>query len=223
MVSIEPRNLEFPFDKIIHPNGSKITIIKHIKIRNTGTTKARYGFQIIEKLPQFEVVQSKLGSLFPGEYAELMVKFTPDSWDMKQVVIYVKDTKDRRLYPVNITGIFYLTAFPSLINFIRPKNMDFGHVMLYEPKQLAFSLSNNLPLNLNFSLSIVEESPPNYFAIDPQSGVIPANETININIIFVPLTLCRAQMKAILNVSSYGFCPVEFLVYGIGNLLSSKR
>jgi hypothetical protein len=65
----------------------------------------------------------------------------------------------------------------------------------------------------------LEEIPPNYFTIEPLAGKLPRNSSIETTVNFVPLTLCRAQIKLQLIISQYGFKPVEFNYYGVGSLI----
>jgi hypothetical protein len=107
MVSIEPSALEFPFHSIFDGEGesSKLVYTKMIKIRNTTMSKARFGLQFATLQTDFEIVHHKSGGVFPGEYETVEVKFTPRSWDTKQYIFYVRQSKDDRLIPVYVTGI----------------------------------------------------------------------------------------------------------------------
>lgn len=105
MVSIEPSNLDFPFNAIYsQTNPSKIVFTKIIKLRNIRVEKTRFEIQLVEKQDDFEIVQKKSGSVFPGEYEPVYVTFTPKTWDVKQTVFYVKDSITSKLSPVYITG-----------------------------------------------------------------------------------------------------------------------
>jgi hypothetical protein len=102
MISIEPQNLEFPFDTISKDIKS-IVFTKTIKIRNTTTQKARFGIQFAQS--DFEITHQRSGGVFPGEFETVTVCFEPTSWQLKQTVFYVKGSSSDTMIPVYITGI----------------------------------------------------------------------------------------------------------------------
>jgi hypothetical protein len=166
MISIEPNNLEFPFNAIQeNEESAKLIHTKTIKIRNTTVEKARFGITFASIQKDFEIVHQKSGGVFPGEYEVVKVSFTPKSWEMKQTVFYVKGSGGEAMIPV------YITAFPSIMNLTIPRKVNFGHTTVYQSKQKSFTVKNDIPVDFDFQIHTKTELPPNYFSICPSKGL----------------------------------------------------
>ncbi|KAJ3313881.1 Cilia- and flagella-associated protein 221 [Boothiomyces sp. JEL0838] len=215
MVSIEPSTLLFPFDEI-STDSQPIEFTKIIKLRNVGVSKTRFGIHILEQ-SEFTVIQQKTGAIYPGEFEIIKVKFSPKSWSVSQGKIYVNASKQGDMMPVT------LKAFPVLSKIDIPKSIDFGPCLIYEPQVKKISLFNDLSIDFEYTITIDEELPPNYFTISPQKGILTKMETKEISIIFSPLTLCQAQMQFTINISQEEFTPVSCRLYGTGDLTLPER
>lgn len=213
LFSVEPNTLDFPFNEINPEDDySKITYTKTIKLRNTSGEKCRFSIHILQEQTDFKILQVKVGAVFPGKYEKVIIHFSPKIWKISQAIFYVKASKSQDLIPVTIT------AFPHLGKLRIPKGIDFGHAVLYEPKEKILTIENDIPVDFQFDISLSRELPPNYFYVSPMRGVIRGLEKLNISISFIPLTLCQAQMYLIFRTSEYNFKPFKCLVFGSGIL-----
>ncbi|KAJ3318704.1 mannose-1-phosphate guanyltransferase [Boothiomyces sp. JEL0866] len=214
MVSIEPSTLLFPFDEI-DTEDQPVEYTKVIKLRNVGVAKTRFGIHILEH-SEFTVIQQKTGAIFPGEFEIIKVKFSPKSWSVYQGKFYVNGSKQGEMIPVTLKDI--------------PKSIEFGSCLIYEPQVKKISIFNDLPIDFEYSITIDEELPPNYFSISPQkgirnliTGILRRMETREVSITFAPLTLCQAQMQMTLEISQEEFTPVSCRLYGTGDLTLPER
>jgi hypothetical protein len=106
MVSIEPKNLDIPFNLVnSEDTNSKVVVTRYIKVRNTGLSVTRFGFRVLQHMPEFQIRQSMRGKLFPGEYEEIRVDFTPFDWTPKSMTIYIREGTETELIPVSVMGI----------------------------------------------------------------------------------------------------------------------
>ncbi|KAI8897576.1 hypothetical protein BC833DRAFT_593193 [Globomyces pollinis-pini] len=210
MISIEPESVSFPFNTISTEGSSpQISFTKTIKLRNTSVEKIRFAVYIFEEF-DFSIIQKKTGPLFPGEYEVLQVQFSPKSWSVKEGTFYVKSSNIDQMIPITIN------AYPVIQNLKIPRLIDFGRVTVYEPQSRIISIFNDIPVDFEFNILTKKELPPNYFRITPMKGTLPKLQTITIEITFLPLTLCQANLEFTLNVSQYLFTPIQCSVFGIG-------
>ena len=85
------------------------------------------------------------------------------------------------------------------------------------------SLSCSIPVNFSYEIKIVKAHP--FFKVEPRLGIIPANGTIDVKIIFSPMTLGRCTLKLMLLVGQYGFVPLdcEVSAMAVSGLIESRE
>ena len=191
LFSIEPNTIEFPFNEINPENDyTKITFTKMLKLRNTSGEKCRFSIHILQEQSDFKILQQKVGAVFPGKFEKVIIQFSPKLWKVSQATFYVKASKSPDMIPVTITGkscleitffgvsnlsdtpryLLLQLAFPHLSKLKIPKGIDFGHAVLYEPKERILTIENDIPVDFQFDINLNRELPPNYFYVSPMRG-----------------------------------------------------
>ncbi|KAJ3301666.1 Cilia- and flagella-associated protein 221 [Kappamyces sp. JEL0829] len=212
MFSIEPSTIEFPFHAINGENqpGANVVFTRSVKLRNTGSEKCRFSVHVLQE-QEFQITQHKAGAVFPGKFETVSVQFIPMLWKVSKGVFYVRTSQSDEMVPVTIT------AYPFVAVKI-PKSIDFGKAVLYQPKQKTITITNDIPVDFDFAVSLHRELPPNYFSITPMSGTLHGLETLRLSIYFMPLTLCQAQLEFSFRTSQEKFEPLRCLVFGSGEI-----
>ena len=78
---------------------------------------------------------------------------------------------------------------------------------------------------MNFSYEIKVLHPHPYFRVEPRLGIIPANGSVDVKIIFSPMTLGRCTIKLRLLIGQHGFTPLECEVsaMAVSGLIESRE
>jgi hypothetical protein len=88
-----------------------------------------------------------------------------------------------------------------------------------------YPITNSVPLNFEFQFLYQKES--HEISINPLEGVIPANETLTVEITFMPTSKCTSTAEVFLQIQQFDFQPIPIRIIGSGiqkvTLNQSKR
>ena len=85
------------------------------------------------------------------------------------------------------------------------------------------SLSCSIPVNFSYEIKVLQPHP--YFRVEPRLGIIPANGSVDVQILFSPMTLGRCTIKLRLLIGQYGFTPLdcEVSAMAVSGLIESRE
>ena len=199
-VDSSPHGFE-SFPAIVHfsgwTTGREFVQIVHVK----NASKKSIRFQIYPPTSaEFSIQYEKLGSLAPGMAQKIVITFVASEYKYHYDCFSFLGENDASL-------IVPLHAYPITNKVYFPKLMDFGKIPLCEPAVRKLSLSCSIPVNFSFEVKVLQGHP--YFHIEPRLGIIPANGSIDVKIVFSPMTLGRCTTKLRVLVGQYGFTPLD--------------
>ena len=189
------------FPAIVHfsgwTTGKEFVQVVHIK----NASKKSIRFQIYPPTStEFSIQYEKVGSLAPGMAQKVIVTFVATEYKYHYDCFSFMGENDASL-------IVPLHAYPITNKVYFPKLLDFGKIPLCEPAVRKLSLSCSIPVNFSFEVKILQGHP--YFQVEPRLGIIPANGSIDVKIVFSPMTLGRCTTKLRVLVGQYGFTPLD--------------
>lgn len=185
-----------------------------VSVVNTSATAQRlYVYQPSD--PAFKTEYQKSGSLAPGMSQKIKIKFTPKEY--KYYHDYLRIQTEGGLYI-----LIPLHAYPVLNKLDFPRTVVFSEAPLCEPQIRLITLQCSIPVDFTFDIEVLRPHP--YFEVTPTSGVIPANGSITVKIVFTPLTLGSCTLSIRLHIGQYGWVPMDCDISGIGvsGLLESR-
>ena len=164
----------------------------------------------------FKTEYIKQGSLAPGMSQKITIKFRPTEYKYYHDYVRIQTDGSRFI-------LIPLHAYPVLNKLEFPRSLPFGATPLCEPKTKVVTLHCSIPVDFSFDLEVVKPHP--YYKVEPVSGIIPANGSIDINITFTPITLGSCVLMMLLHVGQYGWIPMECEVsaQAVSGLLESRQ
>lgn len=201
---------------IVHFGGFVVgkTTSHTISVVNTSPTAQRlYVYTPSEECFKAEYLKS--GSLAPGMEQKITIKFTPKEY--KYYHDHLRIQTEGSLFI-----LVPLHAYPVLNKLDFPRTIAFGEAPLCEPQTRLITLRASIPVDFTFEIEVNRPHP--YFHISPNEGVIPANGSIQIKVVFTPVTLGSCELGLRLHIGQYGWEPMDCGVSGIGvsGLLESR-
>ena len=201
---------------IVHFSGFVVgkTTSHTISVVNTSPTAQRlYVYTPSEDCFKAEYLKS--GSLAPGMEQKITIKFTPKEY--KYYHDHLRIQTEGSLFI-----LVPLHAYPVLNKLDFPRTVAFGEAPLCEPQTRLITLRASIPVDFTFEIEVNRPHP--YFHISPVEGIIPANGSVQIKVVFTPVTLGSCNMGLRLHIGQYGWEPMDCDVSGIGvsGLLESR-
>ncbi len=90
-------------------------------------------------------------------------------------------------------------AYPVVAKINCPPNLDFGMVPIGQELEKSFSFSCDVPIQFEYKLACLDAN--NDFTISPMLGIIPAEGSVHVRVLFRPTRLYTSLQKV---------CPRQF-------------
>jgi hypothetical protein len=84
-------------------------------------------------------------------------------------------------------------AYPVVANINCPSTLDFGMVPIGQELEKSFSFSCDVPIQFEYKLSSLDAN--NDFTIAPMLGIIPAEGSVQVSVLFRPTRLYTSLQK----------------------------
>jgi hypothetical protein len=184
----------------IHKEHSQV-----LRILNISVSSMRLAV-IAPSTPYFQITFDKKGLLAPGMSEDITVTFTPHEWRYyyDTVKIFCGESAENLVVPIH--------AYPSANDINLPRIVDFGKVAIGSTKTKTIPLSCKIPIQFEYDVTVVEAHPD--FVVDPLSGMIPADGTVEIVVSFAPTRHRTARAELRFNIAQFGFEPVMVSIVG---------
>ena len=174
-----------------------------VKITNTSTRSQRLHILHPKPTSPFQITfRRRLGTLAPGITQEIEVHYTPRDY---------KYVSGRILVHSSINFLVPIHAYPTIVKPRIPRVIELGNCPVGERVERSYYLESKTPVQFEFKIST---SPCAYFRVEPRKGVIPPRGRAEFTVSYAPTRLITSQMKLRLEVSQFGFKPIESTVVG---------
>ncbi|XP_069791351.1 cilia- and flagella-associated protein 221 isoform X3 [Narcine bancroftii] len=154
----------------------------------------------------FQIKYTKKSHLVPGMSFIVTVDFCPNElrYYYDSIRIHCKED-ETLLVPIHAYPVANVVDFPT--------HLTINDVPLGQSKDIIIPLRCTCPIDFEFRLNFLQLH--HAFKIQPTSGIIPANEQIDIVITYTPSDRATAQIKVQLIISEFNSKPYICTVNGI--------
>ncbi|XP_051883281.1 cilia- and flagella-associated protein 221 [Pristis pectinata] len=154
----------------------------------------------------FQIKYTKKNHLVPGMSFIVSVDFCPNEWRYYYDSVRIHCKEDETLLiPIHAYPVANVVDFPAHLNI--------NDVPLGQSKDIIIPLRCSCPVDFEFQLNCPQLH--HAFKIQPTSGIIPANEQIDIVVTYTPSDRATAQSKVQLIISEFNSKPYICTITGI--------
>uniref|UniRef100_A0A0G4IDG3 Abnormal spindle-like microcephaly-associated protein ASH domain-containing protein n=1 Tax=Chromera velia CCMP2878 TaxID=1169474 RepID=A0A0G4IDG3_9ALVE len=178
--------------------------VQSVYVRNKSTSTQRVTV-IPPTTPFFSTKLDKKGRLAPGMAERIDIVFNPTElrYYYDQIRIHC-ESRDKLLIPLH--------GFPANNAISLPRFVDMGVVKMGETKTVFVPLQSRTQVDFEFQIMLTQEHAD--ILVSPLAGVIPANDTTNIEVSFCPSEYGTAVAEVQVDLAQFGFEPVTVGVMG---------
>ena len=105
-----------------------------------------------------------------------------------------------------------LHGYPVVADVQLPSNVDMGAVPLSDTKIKRFPLSCSIPIDFDFTVSVVTSHP--FFTVSPEHGVIPAKGSADLVVAFTPENYTTSTFAFELLIAQFNAKPMRCTITG---------
>ncbi|XP_059153002.1 cilia- and flagella-associated protein 221-like isoform X2 [Physella acuta] len=142
----------------------------------------------------FKVKYTKPGKMVAGMSLTCTVEFTPDEWRYYYDCIRIHSPGEENL-------IIPIHGYPVMCTKDFPRKYNFPLVPVGHRLSKTFPLKSMVPVDFEFIFKYIQPHPA--FIIEPMSGIVPANNEIEITVTFAPFEFQTALMTVELILSQF--------------------
>ncbi|XP_078260554.1 cilia- and flagella-associated protein 221 [Rhinoraja longicauda] len=177
---------------------------QNLKLLNISSAKTNVHI-LTPQTKYFQIKYTKKNHLVPGMSFIVTVDFCPNEWRYYYDSIRVHCKEDETL-------LIPLHAYPvaNIVDF--PTYLSITDVTLGQSKDIIIPLRCSCPVDFEFQLSCPQMHPA--FKIKPTSGIIPADEQIDLVVTYTPTNRAMAQIEVQLIVSEFNTKPYICTIAG---------
>ncbi|XP_032880493.1 cilia- and flagella-associated protein 221 [Amblyraja radiata] len=177
---------------------------QHLKLLNISSATTNIHI-LTPQTKYFQIKYTKKNHLVPGMSFIVTVDFCPNEWRYYYDSIRIHCKEDETLLvPVHAYPVANIVDFPTYLSIIE--------VSLGQSKDIIIPLRCSCPVDFEFQLSCPQMHPA--FKIQPTSGIIPADEQIDLVVTYTPTNRAMAQIEVQLIVSEFNTKPYKCIIVG---------